>query len=451
MKRNEEIIINIEEMDTKGLGIGYIDNKKIKVKNAILGEKVKVRVKKIKNDIAEANIIEIIEKSPIERENKCKHFGECGGCTYQNIDYKEQIKIKADTARKLFKNEGLEGFEFLEIETSPKVHEYRNKMEYTFGKDKEGSKALGLHKKGRFNEIVTTDECNIVDEDFNKLLKLVLNFSLENGIPFYNSKTHEGFLRHLVVRKASINNELLVNIVSTSQIDYDFSKLADKIKNTIFNSKLVGILHTQNDSLSDAVILENLNILYGRDYLIEKLLGLKFKINAFSFFQTNSYGAELLYKTVREFAGEILNKTVFDLYCGTGTIGIIMAPMAKKVIGIELVEESVKSARENAEINKLENIIFFAGDVAEKLKEINETPDIVILDPPRSGVNYKALEDIINFNPEKIIYVSCNIESLVRDLKILNERGYNIDKIKCVDMFPHTYHLECVVRIQRKK
>jgi 23S rRNA (uracil-5-)-methyltransferase RumA len=190
-------------------------------------------------------------------------------------------------------------------------------------------------------------------------------------------------------------------------------------------------------------------VLYGRDYLIEEILDLKFKISAFSFFQTNSYGAEKLYETVREFAGDVSDKIVFDLYSGTGTIGIIMAPMAKKVIGIELVEEAVMSARENAELNGLKNCTFIAGDVSKKLKEIKEMPDVVIVDPPRSGINPKALEDIIKFNPQKVVYVSCNPESLARDLKIFSEGGYKVDKVKCVDMFPHTYHVECVTLMSR--
>lgn len=451
MKRNEEIIVDIDDMEFNGFGIAYSDGKKIKIKNAVLNQKAKVKIKRVKGNFAEAEIVEVVEKSPFEHGDACEHFGACGGCTYQNVFYNEQLNIKENIVKKLLDDAKINDYKFLGIEGSPKEYEYRNKMEYTFGKDHEGNPALGLHRKGRFYEIVMTDRCNIVDGDFVKALKLVYDYAIEHQLSFYNGKTHEGFLRHLVVRKASKAGELLINIVTTTQIEHDFSDLAEILKNTDFEGNLVGILHTLNDSLSDAVACERLDILYGRDYLVEEILGLKFKISVFSFFQTNSYGAERLYGIAREFIGELSDKVVFDLYCGTGTIGIIMAPIAKKVIGIELVNEAVEAAKENAKLNGLTNCTFIAGDVAQKLKEINKNPDVIILDPPRSGVNPKALMDVIKLNPEKIVYVSCNPESLARDLKMLYERQYKVEKVKCVDMFPHVGHVECVVLMSRVK
>jgi 23S rRNA (uracil-5-)-methyltransferase RumA len=444
VKRNDIITVEIKDMEFGGFGIGYFEGKKVKIKGALLGQIIKAKVKKVKKDMVEGEIVEVIENSPLEKQSFCPHFGDCGGCIYQNVDYSDQLKIKEDIVKKLLEKEGIRDYEFLGIVKSPKEHGYRNKMEYTFGKDKEGNEVLGLHRKGRFYEVVMTDKCNIVDDDFLKALNLTFDYAIKKGLPFYDKKTHKGFLRHLVVRKASKAGEILLNIVTTTQLEHDFKELIEIYKNANFESRLVGVLHTQNDSWSDAVVCEKLNVLYGKDYLIEELLGLKFKISAFSFFQTNSYGAEKLYETVREFAGDVSDKIVFDLYSGTGTIGIIMAPMAKKVIGIELVEEAVMSARENAKLNGLENCTFIAGDVSQKLKEINEKPDVVIVDPPRSGINPKALEDIVKFNAEKIVYVSCNPESLTRDLKIFSEKGYKVEKVKCVDMFPHTYHVECV-------
>ncbi|KUJ90449.1 MAG: TrmA family RNA methyltransferase [Thermoanaerobacter thermocopriae] len=450
MKRNDIITVEIKDMEFGGFGIGYFEGKKVKIKGALLGQIIKAKVKKVKKDMVEGEIVEVIENSPLEKQSFCPHFGDCGGCIYQNVDYSDQLKIKEDIVKKLLEKEGIRDYEFLGIVKSPKEHGYRNKMEYTFGKDKEGNEVLGLHRKGRFYEVVMTDKCNIVDDDFLKALNLTFDYAIKKGLPFYDKKTHKGFLRHLVVRKASKSREILLNIVTTTQLEHDFKELIEIYKNADFESRLVGVLHTQNDSWSDAVVCEKLNVLYGKDYLIEELLGLKFKISAFSFFQTNSYGAEKLYETVREFAGDVSDKIVFDLYSGTGTIGIIMAPMAKKVIGIELVEEAVMSARENAELNGLKNCTFIAGDVSKKLKEIKEMPDVVIVDPPRSGINPKALEDIIKFNPQKVVYVSCNPESLARDLKIFSEGGYKVDKVKCVDMFPYTYHVETVVLIERK-
>lgn len=450
MKRNDIITVEIKDMEFGGFGIVYFEGKKVKIKGALLGQIIKAKVKKVKKDMVEGEIVEVIENSPLEKQSFCPHFGDCGGCIYQNVDYSDQLKIKEDIVKKLLEKEGIRDYEFLGIVKSPKEHGYRNKMEYTFGKDKEGNEVLGLHRKGRFYEVVMTDKCNIVDDDFLKALNLTFDYAIKKGLPFYDKKTHKGFLRHLVVRKASKSREILLNIVTTTQLEHDFKELIEIYKNADFESRLVGVLHTQNDSWSDAVVCEKLNVLYGKDYLIEELLGLKFKISAFSFFQTNSYGAEKLYETVREFAGDVSDKIVFDLYSGTGTIGIIMAPMAKKVIGIELVEEAVMSARENAKLNGLENCTFIAGDVSQKLKEINEKPDVVIVDPPRSGINPKALEDIVKFNPQKVVYVSCNPESLTRDLKIFSEGGYKVDKVKCVDMFPYTYHVETVVLMERK-
>jgi len=451
MKKNEEIIVNIDDMNLEGYGLSYLDDSIIKVRSAIKGQKVKVKIKKIKGEEIEADIVEVLERSPMESDDVCNHFGKCGGCAYLNINYEDQLKIKEDYVKKLLDEAGIKDFEFLGIIGSPDVFSYRNKMEYTFGKDDNGIMQLGLHVKGRYYDIITTEDCRIVDSDFIACLKNVLEYAKQHSLPHHNIKTHEGYLRHLVIRKAANTGEILINIVTTSQIKHDFSKLVNELRNIKLNGKLVGILHTVNDSYSDAVKCEKLTVLYGRDYIMEEILGLKFKISAFSFFQTNSKGAEKLYSIAREFAGEISNKVLFDLYCGTGTIGIIMAPLAKKVIGIELVEEAVDAAHENVQLNGLNNTQFIAGDVAQRIKEINEKPDVVVLDPPRPGVNPKAIMDIIKLNPEKIIYVSCNPVSLARDLKMLTERQYKVEKVKCVDMFPHTYHVETVVLMQNVK
>lgn len=451
MKKNEEIIVNIDDMDLNGYGLTHLSGNIIKVRGAIKGQTAKVKIKKVKGKEIEADIVEILERSPLEHDNVCKHFGKCGGCAYLNINYEDQLKLKEDYVKKLLGEAGIKGFEFLGIVGSPDVFSYRNKMEYTFGIDDNGATQLGLHVKGRYYDIITTEDCRIVDSDFIACLKNVLKYTRQQGLPHYNIKTHEGYMRYLVIRKAVNTDEVIINIVTTSQIKHDFSNLVNELINTKLKGKLVGILHAVNDSYSDAVKCEKLEVLYGRDYIMEEILGLKFKISAFSFFQTNSKGAEKLYSIAREFAREISNKILFDLYCGTGTIGIIMAPLAKKVVGIELVEEAVDAARENARLNGLSNIQFIAGDVAQKIKEINEKPDVVVLDPPRPGVNPKAIMDIIKLNPEKIIYVSCNPVSLTRDLKMLTERQYKVEKVKCVDMFPHTHHVETVVLLTNKK
>jgi 23S rRNA (uracil1939-C5)-methyltransferase len=257
----------------------------------------------------------------------------------------------------------------------------------------------------------------------------------------------EGYLRHLVIRKAQNTGEILVNLVTTTQIDFNLSEYVKLLRSQSYKGTLVSIIHPENDSLSDAVIPEKVNLLYGKDYIRETVLGLQFNISPFSFFQTNTKGAESLYSIVKEFMGNSENKVVFDLYCGTGTIGQIVAPNAKKVVGIELIEEAVKAAKENAKLNGLDNCEFLAGDVAEIIKNVKDKPDIIILDPPRSGVHPKALDYVIKFNAPEIIYVSCNPKTLVTDLKVLTERGYKVIQTKVKDMFPNTPHAETLVKL----
>jgi 23S rRNA (uracil-5-)-methyltransferase RumA len=257
----------------------------------------------------------------------------------------------------------------------------------------------------------------------------------------------EGYLRNLVIRKAENTGEILVNLVTTTQIDFDLTEYVKLLRSQSYKGNIISILHTENDSLSDAVIPEKVNLLYGKDYIRETVLGLQFNISPFSFFQTNTKGAESLYSIVKEFMGNSENKVVFDLYCGTGTIGQIVAPNAKKVVGIELIEEAVKAAKENAKLNGLDNCEFLAGDVAEIIKNVKDKPDIIILDPPRSGVHSKALDYVIKFNAPEIIYVSCNPKTLVTDLKVLTERGYEVIQTKVKDMFPNTPHVETIVKL----
>ena len=321
-------------------------------------------------------------------------------------------------------------------------------MEFTFGDmEKGGELTLGMHMKNKSFGIINVDKCQIVDEDFRKIISLTIEYFRKQNLPYYKVMKREGYLRHLVIRKAKNTGEILVNLVTTTQIDFDLTEYKEIIKNTDYKGKIVSILHTENNSFSDAVIPEKVNLLYGKDYIQEELLGLQFKISPFSFFQTNTKGAEGLYSIVREYMGNSDNKVVFDLYCGTGTIGQIVAPKAKKVIGIELIEEAVEAAKENAKLNGLNNCKFLAGDVAEIIKTIKDKPDIIILDPPRSGVHPKALEYVIKFNAKEIIYVSCNPKTLVNDLKVLLSEGYKIIKTRVKDMFPNTPHAETVVKL----
>ena len=325
-------------------------------------------------------------------------------------------------------------------------------MEFSFGDEyKDGPLALGMHKRGSFHDIVNVTECKIVDEDFRRIIKAVLEFATDTGLPYYHRMRHTGFFRHLLVRKAVRTGEILIDLVTTSEAQLDEARLVEKLTGLSYDGKLAGILHTTNNSLADVVKDEGTKILYGQDYFYEELLGLKFKITPFSFFQTNSLGAEVLYETARSYIGETKDKVIFDLYSGTGTIAQILAPVAKKVVGVEIVEEAVEAAKENAALNGLDNCTFWAGDVLKVIDDLGEVPDLIVLDPPRDGVHPKALEKIIDFGVERMVYIACKPTSLARDLELLQGRGYQVERIGCVDLFPSTYHVETVVLLSQQK
>ncbi len=434
------------------MGLARVDGRTVEIKNALAGEKARVRINKIRKNRAEGTILSILEPVVERAEPICPHDSDCGGCAFLRIPYDIQLKQKEREVLKLLEQSGIKGFSYGGIAESPLMYAYRNKMEFTFGNlEKGGEMTLGLHHTGKFYSVITTDRCRIVDEDFNMVLKATLAFFKERGIPHYNKLNHEGYLRHLVIRKSFRRKELLVNLVTTSQMEYDLSPFVERLLELNTGSKIAGVLHTRNDSMGDAVIGEKYDILYGRDYIVEEILGLTFEISAFSFFQTNSLAAEVLYSTVREYLGDTGGKVVYDLYCGTGVIAQVAAEGAKHVYGVELVEDAVMAARKNAAANGIRNVTFIAGDVGEKLREIEEKPDIVIVDPPRPGVSSKALRQIIDCRVPTIVYVSCNPKSLAENLKELAAAGYQAQRVKLVDMFPHTPHVETVVLMSKVK
>lgn len=450
MRKGKEYEFLIEETEFPGTGVAQMDGVPVYIKGTVPGQKVLAKVTKKRREYAQAKLLEIIENVDYAIENKCPHFGQCGGCSTQYIPYEKQLELKEEQLLKLFKSKEIRGFDFLGVEKSPEEYEYRNKMEFTFGDmEKGGDLTLGMHVKNRNFSIVTVDKCEIVDRDFRNILTTVVNYFNEKRLPKYRVMSHEGFLRNLVIRKAKNTGEILINIVTTSQMEFDFKEIVDMLLKGECKGEIKGILHTINDTLSDVVQVDKLEILYGRDYIIEELLGLKFKIAPEAFFQTNSKGAEKLYSIVKDFLGDASSKVVFDLYCGTGTIGQIVASKAKKVIGVELIEEAVKAANENAKLNGLNNCEFIAGDVAKVIKDVKQKPDIIILDPPRPGVHPVALEYVVKFEPKEIIYVSCNPKTLVDDLKYLIDNGYKLEKVKGMDMFPHTPHVETVVKLSK--
>lgn len=449
-----EGIVCCVKFPNKGMVKVDQEDREIIVKNVVPGEKVRVSVNKIRKGKAEGRLLEVLQKAKTEIDPPCPHFGTCGGCTYQNLPYEEQLRMKEAQVRELM-DAVISDYVFEGIKESPAKEEYRNKMEFSFGDEyKDGPLALGMHKRGSFHDIVTVSDCRIVDEDYRNILECTRAYFEEHDVPFYHRMRHEGYLRHLLVRKAVKTKEILVDLITTSGYTGEEALLAgwkEALLKLNLKGKFAGILHTKNDSLADVVKDEGTDILYGADFFYEELLGLKFKITPFSFFQTNSLGAEVLYQTAREYIGETKDKVIFDLYSGTGTIAQIVAPVAKKVVGVEIVEEAVKAAKENAKLNHLENCSFWAGDVLKVIDELQEVPDLIILDPPRDGVHPKALEKIIGFGVDRIVYISCKPTSLARDLELLTGRGYKVEKISCVDLFPGTYHVETVVLMSKVK
>lgn len=451
MRKRKEYEFIIEGTEFPGKGIAYYEGEKVGIKGAIPGQKVRARITKKNSNGVEGKLLEILEDVDYKIPSPCSLFGTCGGCSQGDIPLETQLKFKEEQVKNLLADKNIEGYEYLGIESSPLHYEYRNKMEFTFGDfEKGGELTLGMHAKNRSFSIVTVDDCRIVDEDFRKIIKATIEHFKAANLPYYKIMKREGYLRNLVVRKAINTGEILVNIVTTTQINYDMTSYKEALLALSLEGNITGIIHTLNNSFSEVVQADDLKVLYGREYIIEKLLGLEFKINPFAFFQTNTKGAERLYSIVRDFIGTSEDKVVFDLYCGTGTIGQIVAPRAKKVIGIELIEEAVEAAKENAKLNGLENCEFIAGDVAVTIKEVKETPDIIILDPPRPGVHPVALDYVIKFGAPEIVYVSCNPKSLVVDLEALVAAGYEVKAVKIMDMFPNTPHVETVVQLTRR-
>ncbi len=385
----------------------------------------------------------------------CKHNDQCGGCIYQGIPYQDQLILKGKDVVRLMKEKEVTFQKNLGIEGSPKQYRYRNKMEYTFGDEvKDGPLTLGMHESGKFMNIVTVDECQLVDEDFNLILKAALEFCKEKAYKAYHKKSHKGILRHLIVRKGENTSELLVNLITSTQLTesgeaFDDGGFVAVLSNLPLQNSLVGILHTYNDNLADFVKCDRMEILQGRDYYLEKVMGLQFQVSAFSFFQTNITAIERLYTEAISLIKDLNGKTVYDLYCGTGTITQILALRAKKAIGIELVEESVAAAKENARLNGLENCEFIAGDVFEKLDQVEQKPDVIVVDPPRVGIHPKALEKIISYGVEQIVYISCNPKSLAENLSVMQMSGYEVKSVKAYDNFPMSGHVECVCLLQR--
>ena len=462
MKKGDRFEGKIQRVDFPNLGrIETPEGDKITVKNGIPGQTVYGYIQKKRSGRLGGCILEVREKSVLEtRDPMCSQFPACGGCMYQTMAYADQLALKETQVKKLMDDairaagqvdeHGNPEYIFEGIKGSPVETGYRNKMEFSFGDaEKDGPLTLGLHRKCSTYDVLSATDCAIVHNDYNQIVNCVQTYFREHPAAFYRKMQHTGYLRHLLVRRSVKFGDIMIALVTTSQEEHDLTPLREALLALPLEGQISGILHMINDSVADTVQSDETRVLYGKEDFYEELLGLKFRITPFSFFQTNSLGAEVLYETAREYMGNTKDRVVYDLYSGTGTIAQILAPVAKKVIGVEIVEEAVKAAKENAALNGLDNCDFLAGDVLAMLDEIEEKPDLIMLDPPRDGCNPKALKKIIEYGVERMVYISCKPTSLARDLDMLIKSGYRVERIGCVDMFPQTVHVETVCLLSK--
>lgn len=463
MKKGEIYEGIIDHVDFPNKGRIYIEDQLVTVKNGIPGQKIRFIINKKRSGRTEGRLLEILEPSPLEvREPVCSLFPSCGGCMYQTMQYEDQLTLKSSQVKALIEEALIEGGQvdthghadvmFDGIKRSPDEFGYRNKMEFTFGDEyKDGPLSLGQHKKGSTYDILSVTDCKLVHNDFNQIVQAVLAYCKNQKFTYYHKMRHEGFLRHLLIRRSHTTGEILICLVTTGEQKHDWTHLCKQLLQLPLDGSITGVLHMRNDSLADVVCSDETTILYGHDYFYETILGLKFKISPFSFFQTNSKGAEVLYSTARDYIGNTKDMTVFDLYSGTGTIAQMIAPIAQKVIGVEIVNEAVEAAKLNAALNGLSNCAFIAGDVLKVLDDLSEKPDYIILDPPRDGIHPKALPKIIQYGVPQMVYISCKPTSLARDLKVFLKNGYRVERFCCVDMFCETVHVETVVLLTKEK
>jgi 23S rRNA (uracil1939-C5)-methyltransferase len=398
----------------------------------------------------------------------CKYFGVCGGCKQQDLKYEIQLKYKAEQVKDIFERiGGLKDFEILPIVPSEKIFYYRNKMEFSFAdkrwlwpneieeKDeiKDQNFALGLHIPRMFDKVLDINECYLQSEESTRILNFTRDFFKSKGTTIYSTKTHKGYLRNLVIKQSHHTNDLMVNLVTSKLDEQLFGKYADEVLK--FEPKITTIVNNVNEKKAQIAIGDFEQVFYGNGVIFDKIGQFLFRISPNSFFQTNTIQAENLYKTALDFAGFSGDEIVYDLYSGAGTISIFVSPSVKEVYAFESIEDAVKDAHTNVELNKITNVHFELADLNKSFLPVVEQksipkPDIVISDPPRAGMNPKTVIDIIELSPEKIVYVSCNPATQARDIKLLTEAGYKLIKIRPVDMFPHTYHIENVALLIRE-
>ena len=449
----------------EGKALARVEGKVIFIEGAVPGDVADVLITKNKKDWAEGKAIKIKEFSKERVEPFCIHFGVCGGCKWQMLPYEKQLEYKQQEAADAFKRIGkLTEISMLPIIGSANTIHYRNKLEFTFSNKKfltpqqfeelhdnpwPGG-ALGYHVPRLYDKIIDINECWLMDDVNNTIRNTLRDYSIENKYSYYDIKEHKGWLRNIIVRNSTAG-ELMVNLV----FGYDDKKERQKICNHLQEKvpSITTLLYTINSKWNDTIYDIETHIVSGKGYIMEKLGNFNFKISPKSFFQTNTKQAERLYNVVKDFASLDGNEIVYDLYCGTGSIGIFLSNNSKKIIGVDAVEDAIKDAKENAALNNINHTSFFCGDVIEICNDeffnLHGRPELVIVDPPRAGLHAKLVQKLIEVSPEKIVYVSCNVATQARDLQLLSEK-YSVEKLQPVDMFPHTHHIECVALLRLK-
>ncbi len=438
--------LEITDLAFNGKSVAHLDGKVVFLNGGLPGEKVLAEIVRNKPRYNEGRVREIIEKSDQRHPALCSHFGLCGGCTWQDLIYKHQLEYKRKQVEECLKRIGkLEHVKLHDVVGAAELFNYRNKMEFSFHVDEENGFTLGLHHRGRFDKVFDLETCHLQHPTANRIVHWVRDFVKAEDIPVYDVTNHTGYMRFLVLRVAKRTGQVMVNIVTNYGIHPSFQKLSQGMRREF--PEVSTLVHNQNGQKSNIAVGEKERVLYGRGFIEEKLFGCRFRIRANSFFQTNSLQTEALYRVGFDLLNPQPTDRVLDLYCGTGSIGILVSRYVQEVIGVELVEDAVLAARENAEINGIENISFYHGPVRDFLKTslATEAPfDAIIVDPPRAGLHPKALKRLLALNPPKILYISCNPSTFARDAAKFVEAGYHLPEVKPVDMFPHTMHIELV-------
>ncbi len=460
IKKHDIIELEIETMAFGGQGIARVDGYVVFVKGGIPGDRLKARVFKKKRDFAEAGIVEMLETSPDRIKAPCPYSGYCGGCQWQQVQYEKQLEYKKGHVLESLAHIGsLENVPVKDVLPSETIFGYRNKMEFSFSdrrwflpheldlKETESGFALGLHVPRTFNKVIDMEACLLQKETGNHILGIVKEYARNSGVPVYGIKTHEGFWRYLAIRYSVAFDQWMVNLVTAEDRPDIVQPLADEL--AVRFERIGSIVNNITARKAAIAMGEEERVLFGESQIEDQIGSHTFRISANSFFQTNTPGARKLYETVLEYAELTGEEQVLDLYSGTGTIPIYLSSRAKNVIGMEIVESAIADARKNCEENGIQNCSFICGDIRKKLPEIEKTPDVLIIDPPRAGMHKDVLIRIMEMAPEKIVYVSCNPTTLARDLGQM-EQDYEILEIQPVDMFPHTYHIEAVAKLRRK-